>query len=97
MSLIEWLLDSDPSIRWQVMRDLTGEPDATIARERRHDLRPREMRIAEAVEQHQRRARTFARFDPMHLHAVRTNGGAMRGEEASQHDDARPYADWRGA
>jgi hypothetical protein len=26
MSVIEWLLDSDPSIRWQVMRDLTAEP-----------------------------------------------------------------------
>ena len=34
MSVIEWLLDSDPSIRWQVMRDLNGEPDATVARER---------------------------------------------------------------
>ena len=34
MSVIEWLLDSDPSIRWQVMRDLTGESDATVARER---------------------------------------------------------------
>jgi hypothetical protein len=34
MSVIDWLLDSDPSIRWQVMRDLTGEPDASVARER---------------------------------------------------------------
>jgi len=34
MNVIEWLLDSDPSIRWQVMRDLTGEPDAAVARER---------------------------------------------------------------
>ena len=34
MSLINWLLDSDPSIRWQVMRDLTGESDATVAGER---------------------------------------------------------------
>jgi len=25
-SVIQWLLDSDPSIRWQVMRDLTGAP-----------------------------------------------------------------------
>ena len=25
-SVIEWLLDSDPSVRWQVMRDLTGAP-----------------------------------------------------------------------
>jgi len=32
--VIEWLLDSDPSIRWQVMRDLIGEPDANVARER---------------------------------------------------------------
>ena len=34
MSVIDWLLDSDPSIRWQVMRDLTGESDATVAGER---------------------------------------------------------------
>jgi hypothetical protein len=31
---LKWLLDSDPAIRWQVMRDLTGEPPETIARER---------------------------------------------------------------
>src|SRR5207247_9776623 len=34
MNVIEWLLDSDPSIRWQVMRDLIAESDATVARER---------------------------------------------------------------
>ena len=34
MSIINWLLDSDPSIRWQVMRDLTNEADAIVARER---------------------------------------------------------------
>ena len=34
MSVIEWLLDSDPSIRWQVMRDLIGEPETAVARER---------------------------------------------------------------
>jgi hypothetical protein len=34
MQVIEWLLDSDPSIRWQVMRDLIGEPDAKVAHER---------------------------------------------------------------
>src|SRR6185312_14703151 len=33
-SVIEWLLDSDPSIRWQVMRDLTDAPEEEIARER---------------------------------------------------------------
>ena len=26
MSVVEWLLDSHPAIRWQVMRDLTDEP-----------------------------------------------------------------------
>lgn len=34
MNVMEWLLDSDPSIRWQVMRDLTGEPDDVVAAER---------------------------------------------------------------
>ena len=34
MGAIEWLLDSDPSIRWQVMRDLTGEPAEVVAAER---------------------------------------------------------------
>ena len=33
-SVIEWLLDSDPSIRWQVMRDLTDAPAREIAAER---------------------------------------------------------------
>ena len=34
MTVIDWLLDSDPSIRWQVMRDLTHEPAEVIAAER---------------------------------------------------------------
>ena len=34
MNIVEWLLESDPSIRWQVMRDLIGESDAIVARER---------------------------------------------------------------
>src|SRR2546426_10244607 len=33
-SVIRWLLDSDPSIRWQVMRDLTYEPADVVAAER---------------------------------------------------------------
>lgn len=32
--VIEWLLDSDPSIRWQVMRDLIGSPPEEVAAER---------------------------------------------------------------
>ena len=31
---LKWLLDSDPAIRWQVMRDLTGEASGAIAAER---------------------------------------------------------------
>ena len=34
MNLIDWLLDSDPAIRWQVMRDLTDAPANQVAAER---------------------------------------------------------------
>jgi hypothetical protein len=34
MNVIGWLLDSDPAIRWQVMRDLTHEPPDAVAAER---------------------------------------------------------------
>jgi hypothetical protein len=34
MTVIDWLLDADPSIRWQVMRDLTNEPADVVAAER---------------------------------------------------------------
>ena len=34
MTVIDWLLDSDPSIGWQVMRDLTHAPAEAIAAER---------------------------------------------------------------
>ena len=33
-SVIQWLLDSDPSIRWQVMRDLIDAPADEVAAER---------------------------------------------------------------
>ena len=33
-SVIKWLLDSDPSIRWQVMRDLIGAPEDEVVAER---------------------------------------------------------------
>jgi len=32
--LVAWLLDADPSIRWQVLRDLAGMPSGTVAAER---------------------------------------------------------------
>lgn len=34
MDVIDWLLDSDPAIRWQVMRDLTDAPLSAVAAER---------------------------------------------------------------
>jgi transcriptional regulator with XRE-family HTH domain len=34
MNVLEWLLDSDPAIRWQVMRDLTGDSVKAVTAER---------------------------------------------------------------
>jgi hypothetical protein len=34
MHVIDWLLGSDPAVRWQVLRDLTGAPPAAVAAER---------------------------------------------------------------
>jgi len=34
VNVIDWLLDADPAIRWQVLRDLTHEPPEVVADER---------------------------------------------------------------
>lgn len=34
MNVMEWLFDSDRALRWQVMGDLSGEPDEVVAAER---------------------------------------------------------------
>src|SRR5689334_3684395 len=34
MAVLDWLLDSDPAIRWQVLRDLTDSPAEIVAAER---------------------------------------------------------------
>jgi hypothetical protein len=34
MTIVDWLMDSDPAIRWQVMRDLTDSPADDVATER---------------------------------------------------------------
>jgi hypothetical protein len=34
MTVLDWLLDSDPAVRWQVLRDLTGAPPDVVAAER---------------------------------------------------------------
>ena len=31
---IQWLLDGDPAIRWQTLRDLVGAPEPSVERER---------------------------------------------------------------
>src|SRR5208337_5607503 len=33
--VIQWLLDGDPAIRWQALRDLAGAPEGAVERERR--------------------------------------------------------------
>jgi hypothetical protein len=32
--MLDWLLDSDPAVRWQALRDLAGAPDEVVAAER---------------------------------------------------------------
>src|SRR5437868_14622158 len=34
MAVLDWLLDSDPAIRWQVLRDLADEQPDIVAAER---------------------------------------------------------------
>jgi hypothetical protein len=34
MTMLDWLLDSDPAIRWQVLRDMAHAPDEVVAAER---------------------------------------------------------------
>src|SRR5437588_7715400 len=34
VTVVDWLLDSDPAIRWQVLRDLTDAPADEVAAER---------------------------------------------------------------
>ena len=34
VNVIDWLLEGDPAIRWQVLRDLTDAPDSDVAAER---------------------------------------------------------------
>jgi len=34
MSVIDWLLEGDPALRWQVLQDLTDASDDDVAAER---------------------------------------------------------------
>src|SRR5919206_4462958 len=34
MTVLDWLLDSDPAIRWQALRDLADAPENVVAAER---------------------------------------------------------------
>jgi len=33
VDVIDWLLESDPAVRWQVLRDLADAPPAVVAGE----------------------------------------------------------------
>jgi len=41
MSVIDWLLDSDPAIRWQVLRDLGNASPDDVAAEALDRIRSR--------------------------------------------------------
>ena len=34
VDVIAWLMDADPAIRWQVLRDISGADEADVTRER---------------------------------------------------------------
>jgi hypothetical protein len=46
VNVIEWLLDSDPAIRWQVLRDLTDAPADEVAVERARVARAKDASLA---------------------------------------------------
>ena len=55
--VLDWLLDGDPAIRWQVKRDLVGASASTVERERSRALdffrevnAPRDARLTEAID-----------------------------------------------
>ena len=90
MSVIEWLLDGDPAIRWQVLRDLTDASPDEVAAERAR------------VEHEGWGARLLALEDadglwdggacfPARLHRRRT-GPAVDGDDAHAADPAAPRA-----
>ena len=75
MNILDWLLDSDSSIRWQVMRDLVGEPEMTVSRERSR-VRAVASRVAAAD-----RARPLPRFgghNQMPAHATCVGASYLR-------------------
>jgi hypothetical protein len=50
-SVIDWLVDSDPSIRWQVMRDLLDTPESELVDRRRVDARQDALSVAAEASQ----------------------------------------------
>ena len=86
---LKWLLDSDPSIRWQVMRDLTDADPAAIAAERARvatkgwgaRLLARQFRAATG------RADASGTYDA--LQSRRTDGPRPRSEKPTSAQDDR--------
>jgi hypothetical protein len=60
MDVIDWLLDSDPAVRWQVLRDLTDAGPAAIAAER---ARVAHEGLGAAILAHQRAGGEWQRGD----------------------------------
>jgi hypothetical protein len=75
MNVIDWLLDSDPAIRWQVLRDLTAAAPAEIAAERAR------------VEHEGWGARLLALEDPDGL----WDGGALFPKDHSREEPGQPW------
>lgn len=62
--VISWLLASDPSIRWQVMRDLLDlpKPQWRVERSKVDEIRP-DPRLGEAIQYIRSRRRVDGRWD----------------------------------
>lgn len=96
---VDWLLDSDPSIRWQVMLDLAGAPADAVAAERNRVAREGwGARLLAAQDDDGRWAggtffpRGTGTFDTLHLLyllGVDPGNDEVRGAVASVHDAAR--------
>ena len=91
-SVIEWLLDSDPSIRWQVMRDLTDASAEEVAAERARVATEGVGRAA-ARPPGDRRAVGRRGVEPrVELHDARPDAAARDGSRSRERPGA--YARW---
>ena len=82
-SVTQWLLDSDPSIRWQALRDLIGAPADEVAAERAGRHRGRGRTVARPTGD--RRAVGRCGVEPrVGLHNARPDAAAGDGSRSRQ-------------